>query len=120
MPAPSAPDAVTAAWDHTVAQWDNPTRHDALLALVATYSCYAWAASKYRERVGDPIADQQLDRLRKAATATMLATATARPDRTRTPYSLYVLIAFIILIGVGLVYAQMRAHPPTNTTQQTP
>ena len=106
------PDPVTAAWDAAVAAWDDASKHDALLALVATHSCYAWAAGKYKTRAGDPIADKALERLRKAATATMLATATVRPEQTQMPYrnTLMVLLVLVIMIGVGVVYAMSRQH----------
>lgn len=111
------PDAVTSAWDELVATWDDQAKHDALLGLVARYSCYAWAAGKYRERGDDPIAAQQLVRLRKAATATMLATATVRPDPAGVPFkgSLLVLVVVAILAGVGLIYLQFRQQHVTQT-----
>jgi hypothetical protein len=113
------PDPVAAAWDQALAHWDDPQRHDALLAAVASYSCYAWAAAKYKTRAGDPIADAQLERLRKAATATMLATATVRPEQTGMPYrnAILVLLALVILLGVGAVYAMWRDRGATTQAQ---
>jgi hypothetical protein len=118
----SAPEAVTRAWDEVVAHWDEQARHDTLLGLIAQHSCYAWAAGKYKERGGDPIADQQLVRLRKAATATMLATAAARPDKTGVPFkgSLLVLAVVAILTGVGLVYLQFRHQNAAVTRTGAP
>jgi len=106
------PEAVTSAWEEAVAGWDDPKRHDAVIAVVAKHSCFAWAAARYKERAGDPIADQQLERVRKAATATMLATAAARPEPATTPYrnTMMILIVMMILIAVGLVYALVRDH----------
>jgi hypothetical protein len=117
-----APEAVVTAWDQAVASWDDPARHDALLAAVAATQSYAWAAARYRERVGDPVADRALERLRKAATATMLATATVRPDETHLPYrnTLVVLIALLILIAVGMIYAKVRSHGSADTTESAP
>jgi hypothetical protein len=110
------PDAVVATWDRAVESWDDPARHEALIAAVASFSCYAWAAAQYKTRAGDPIADKQLDRLRKAATATMLATATARPEATTMPYrnTMLVLLVLVILIGVGVVYAIVHDRPTTT------
>jgi hypothetical protein len=71
----TAPEVVTAAWDALAAHWDDQARHDALLGLVAQHGCYAWAAAKYKERGDDPIAQRQLERVRKSALATMFATA---------------------------------------------
>jgi hypothetical protein len=101
------PDPVVAAWQAAVDAWDDSARHDAVIAQVAQYSCYAWAAARYKERAGDPVADRQLERLRRAATANMLATATARPDKEPTPYRA-TLIMFVVLVLAaigGLVYA---------------
>ncbi len=100
-------------------------RHDALLGAVATSSSYAWAAARYRERAGDPIADRALERLRKAATATMLATATVRPDETPMPYrnAVLILIALVILMAVGTIYAKVRtaaSGAPAATTRSAP
>jgi hypothetical protein len=112
------PEAVTSAWEAAVAAWDDPKRHDAVIALVAKHSCFAWAAARYKERAGDPVADQQLERVRKAATATMLATAAARPETAATPYrnTMMILIALMILIAVGLVYALVRDRGSSATT----
>lgn len=117
-----APDPVVAAWDQAVAHWDDPAKHDAVIAQVASYSCFAWAAARYKERAGDPIADKQLERLRKTATATMLATATVRPDDEKTPYrnSILILIALVILIAVGMIYAKVKDRGPPDTTEQAP
>jgi hypothetical protein len=79
-------ETLEAAWQRAVEQWDDPARHEVLIGLVAQHSAFAWAAAKYKARAGDPIADAQLERLRKSVTATMLATATVRPtagDRAR-------------------------------------
>jgi hypothetical protein len=114
------PPAVVTAWDETVAHWDEPARHDALLGLVVANNCFAWAAGRYKEKAGDPIADKNLERLRKAATATMMATAAVRPDESKLPYRnvMLILIAFVILIGVGMIYAKFREK--TTVTQTAP
>ena len=115
------PDPVVAAWEQVEAHWDEPERHEALIAAVASFSCYAWAAGKYKTRAGDPIADAQLERLRKAATATMLATATARPARADgVPYrnAMVILAVLVILLGVGAVYAMVRSHGVTTHEQR--
>ena len=111
------PPAVVTAWDEAVAHWGDPARHDTLLGLVAANNCFAWAAGRYKAKAGDPIADQNLERLRKAAMATMMATASARPDPTGVPYRnvMLVLLAFVILIGVGAIYAWFRIHHNNST-----
>jgi len=103
------PDAVLAAWKGAVDAWDDPARHEAVIAQVAQYSCFAWAAARYKERAGDPIAERQLDRLRRAATATMLATATARPNKEPTPYRATVVLFVVLVLAAigGLIYAMV-------------
>jgi predicted RNA-binding Zn-ribbon protein involved in translation (DUF1610 family) len=103
-------DVVRAAWDHAVEAWSEAARHDELLRLVAAHNGYAWAAGRYRTRPGDAIAARQLDRLRRAAEATMLASATARPDAAARPYraAIGVLAVLIVVILVGVVYAVIR------------
>ena len=106
----AVPDAMLAAWDHAVGAWSEQARHDALLRVVAAHNGYAWAAGRYRTRTGDPIAVRQLDRLRRAAEATMLASATVRPDTAARPYraAIGVLAILIVVIAVGVVYAMIR------------
>ena len=118
------PDAVVAAWDQATAAWEDRSKHDALLALVATHSCYAWAASRYKTRAGDPVADEQIERLRKAATANLLATAAARPEQVSMPYrnTLLVLVVLLFMIVLGVIYATVksRSHEPPEATTGAP
>ena len=74
------PEVVEAAWARTALDWNDAARHDELLQQVAAHRAYAWAAGRYRARGSDPIAQRQLDRLRRAAEAALLATATPRRD----------------------------------------
>lgn len=116
----TAPDEVVTAWDDAVAHWDDPKRHEALLAKVATYNCFAWAAGQYKAKAGDPIADKQLERLRKAATATLLATASVRPDDAKMPYrnAILILVALVILMLVGAIYAKLHSRPDEPPTMK--
>jgi hypothetical protein len=97
--------AVQAAWDDAVAHWDDPAKHTALLGLAAQHDCFAWAAARYKERAGDPIADKQLEKLRNAAVAAMFAKAPRKQD-TETPYrsTLVVLAALLLILVLGLVF----------------
>ena len=121
------PEPVRAAWQHAVDGWDDAARHDALLAVVAQHGCYAWAAARYHERDGDAIADARIERLRKAATATMYATASARPDRRTRPYSVTIamLIGLVTVAIVGFLFAMRLRHggaplPPRAATPAGP
>ena len=114
------PDAVSAAWQSVTDKWDDAGRHEAFIALVAQHSCYAWAAGRYKERAGDVIADKQLDRLRRAATATMMATASSKPAKQRQPYRglVVVLICMLLAMVVALFATRSirdnQAVPPTK------
>jgi hypothetical protein len=116
-PSESPPEIVTQKWDEVCAAWDDQPRHDALLGLVAQHNCYAWAAARYKARGDDPIAARQLERLRKAAFATMMATAKPKPDKTSMPFkgSILVLVVVAILTGVGMLYLQFRQGHTTQT-----
>lgn len=118
---------VTTAWERAVAEWDDPARHEAVISAVVQHNCFAWAAQKYKERAGDPIADKQLDRLRKAATATLFATATARQSKEENPYrkGLMWMLVLAIFAVMGLVFARVvldntPSKPASGTTPARP
>jgi hypothetical protein len=113
----AVPEPVRAAWAGVAGAWSDPARHDELLRQVAAHRCYAWAAGRYRTRGGDPIAERQLDRLRRAAEATLLAGATVRRDTAALPYraTVGVLAVLIAAVVVGLVYAAL-ARAPSGAT----
>jgi hypothetical protein len=115
--APETPEPVRAAWARVADAWSDPARHDELLRQVAAHRCYAWAAGRYRTRGGDPIAERQLDRLRRAAEATLLAGATVRREPAATPYraTVVVLALLIASVVVGLVYAALVGAPSGAT-----
>jgi hypothetical protein len=97
-------EAVRDAWKRATEAWDDKARHDALLGLVAQHNCFAWAAARYKERAGDPVADVQLERLRKSATAVMLATAaTRKPAMSRYTTTVWVLLAILSIVIVGIL-----------------
>jgi hypothetical protein len=105
------PDAVRAAWQGAVDAWDDPARHEAVIAQVAQYSCFAWAAARYKERGDDAIAASQLERLRRAAEATMLATATVRRDSKPSPYRATIaLFIVLVLAAIGALVVTMVLH----------
>lgn len=118
----AVPEAVRGAWARATEAWDDAGRHDQLLRLVATHSCYAWAANRYRTRRGDGVAERQLERLRRAAEATLLASATARPDPTAAPYRATrgVLAILIVAVLVGLVYAMAARDPAPAPSAAVP
>ena len=120
------PEPVRDAWQRAVDAWEDPERHKLFIGLAAQHNCFRWAAARYRERAGDPIADRQLERLRTAAYATLAATATVRPP-DRKPYQITValLIALATLAFIGYFYAmhlrdqsQSSTKPPKAATQR--
>lgn len=130
----AVPEAVAAAWERVIEAWDDAGRHDALLRLIARHGAYAWAAARYRDakraapaspspfrsypdQAVDAIADRQLDRMRRAAEATLHAGASAREDRGRSPYraATAVLAMLIVAIVAGLVFAAaVQGHRPAG------
>lgn len=114
---PEVPEPVRAAWARVADAWSDPARHDELLRQAAAHRCYAWAAGRYRTRSGEPIADRQLDRLRRAAEATLLAGATVRRDAAASPYraTVVVLALLVAAVVVGLVYAALVRAPSDAT-----
>jgi hypothetical protein len=107
------PEAVRAAWQHVTEAWDDAKRHDAFVGLAAQHECFPWAAARYKERAGDPVADRQIDRVQRAAAATLMATATRKPENAPKRYQvmLAVLAVIGIVLAVGLFYAMhLREH----------
>lgn len=118
----AVPGEVREAWARTAEHWSDAARHDELLRLVASHRCYAWAAGRYRTRKSDETAVRQLERLRRAAEATLLASATARDQAAARPYraSTGVLAILIVAILVGLVYALVLRQPALAPSRTLP
>ncbi len=111
----SVPEVVQAAWARTALDWNDAARHDEFLQLVVTNNSYAWAARRYRTRGRDAVAQRQLGRLRRAAEAALLASATPRPDastRTSSRVKRRVLALLITTIAAGALYAMAIADSP--------
>ena len=113
------PDAVSAAWQSVNDKWDDTGRHDAFIALVAQHSAFAWAAARYKERAGDPIATKQLERLGRAATATMMATASSKPAKQRQPYRGLVVVLICMLLAMVVAFFATRSIRDNGTAQPT-
>lgn len=114
------PEALTAAWERALASWSDPAAHEEVMRLVAQHDAYAWAATRYRTRAGDPIAEKLLARIRKAVEITMMAGALSRAkETTARPYrgTTLMLVTLVLLIVAGLVYAMVArgrdGEPPT-------
>ncbi len=123
----AVPEPVRVAWQRVTEAWGDPARHDELLRLVAIHDCYAWTAARYRDvargRTGDPVVDRGLERLRRAAEATLIATATVRRDPASKPYraTIGVLVMLIVALAAGVLYAMViRPQISSNAGEATP
>jgi hypothetical protein len=97
-------DSVRSAWERVSENFSEPARHEELFKLVVQHNALAWAAARYRERGDDPIAKEQLERLRKAAVASMMVSGGPREPKAKTPYrsSLIVLISLVVAMLIAL------------------
>lgn len=107
-------EAVSAAWDKVLEDWTNQARHDAFMALVVEHKELKFAATKYREKKGDPIADAQLGKVTSAAMATMLVSSSSRKEKDpAAPYkrALIWLLVLAVMLVFGMIAAKLLAHP---------
>lgn len=122
----SVPPALVSAWERAELAWNHPLAHDEVMRLVVDHQAYAWAAARYRTRAGDPVADAQLARIRKAAEATLFVSGAARKvkDAPRPYRSLTAVLILLVLAAVGgLVYARMmrdKASPTPASIEHEP
>jgi hypothetical protein len=121
-----APDVLDAAWQHTLAAWDDAALHDKLLALAGDHDRYAWLAARYRERAKanaeDAIAKARLERIQKATLARLMATATPKPDHAPQAYraTMAMLGVLIIAIIASVVYAVVRSSTEDEQVRTIP
>lgn len=137
--AAAVPPEVEAAWERVIEAWDDAERHDALLRRVAQHDAYAWTAARYRDakraapaspspfrsypdHAVDAIADRQLDRMRRAAEATLYASASTREERARAPYraTRAILAMLVLAIVAGLVFAMLVRTDPADGPTPVP
>jgi hypothetical protein len=112
----AVPDVLHKAWAHALEAWEDTARHDELIRLVSQNDAYAWAAGRYRTRP-DAVGTRQLERVRKAAEATLLSMAATRKASAPSPYrnTTMLMIALVLLAVGGLIYAMVRNRAPTAT-----
>ena len=96
------------AWQVVVDKWDDKAAHDKLLGVAAQSGSFAWVAARYKQRAGDPIADAQLERIRKSAIATMFATGSKRPEPD-LPYKRTIIIlgVLLVMLVLGLIAVKL-------------
>lgn len=99
------PTAVRAAWDTLDAPdaWDRDERHAAFMRIVVDENAFAWAAQQYRTKMPDPRAETMLARVRKAAEAKLVATASARPEPKTIFHSVKILVAGAAVMVIALL-----------------
>lgn len=121
--AASVPEAVSTAWQALQPAWDEQKRHDAIFELAARLDALAWLGGKYRERAktDDPIAKKQLEKVRKAAEATLFATASPRSDqRKRNSLVALGVMALVLAIIGATVYLTASDKKPPAAASPTP
>jgi hypothetical protein len=121
------PSVVRAAWDalDTPAAWDVDDRHVAFMRIVVDENAFAWAAQQYRSKKPDPRAETMLGRVRKAAEARLVASASARPEPKTIFHSVKLLVAGAVLMVIALLlilqFLKGKQHveqPPKAPTQK--
>jgi hypothetical protein len=118
------PSVVRAAWDALATAWDDDDRHAAFMRVVVDENAFAWAAQQYREKKPDPRAEKMLARVRKAAEARLVASASARPEPKNVFNSVKLLLGGAVLMVVALLlilqflkgkqHAEQPAKAPTQ------
>jgi len=110
---------VHGAWLRVTETWADSAKHEELFKLALADNCLAWVAARYRERGDDPIAKEQLQRLRKAALAAMMVTATERQAREQTPYrSSFIILGCLLVAMLVALFVTKFIHdnqPPPAT-----
>lgn len=131
----AVPGSLRVAWDALIEAWDEPARHDRVLQLTVQHGCYAWTAERYRgvrarrgadatdpyrvasDRRGADATDHYLERIRRAAEAALLVTATRRERTGPQPYrgTTMLLALIVVMIVLGVLYATfVRARGATQ------
>lgn len=97
------PAVVRAAWDALQEAWDSNERHAAFMRIVVDENAFSWAAQQYREKKPDPRAEAMLDRVRRAAEARLVASASAKPEPKSVFHSVKILVGGAVLMVVALL-----------------
>ena len=101
--AADVPTVVRTAWDAVDAKWEDDERHTAFMRVVVDENAFAWAAQQYRARLPDPRAETMLRRVRKAAEARLVASASARPEPKTVFHSVKILVGGAVLMVIALL-----------------
>ena len=117
------PAAVRAAWDALGEAWDDDDRHAAFMRIVVDENAFSWAAQQYRLKTPDPRAETMLARVRKAAEARFVASATVRPEPKTIFHSVKILVGGAMLMVVALLlilqFMKGKQHAAAPVTAPT-
>jgi hypothetical protein len=90
-------------WERALAAWEDDRAHAAVLEYALRTQALPQVAGRYRALVGDPEhggrAQKRLDALVAAATATLFATKTPRPEKIPLPITLSAFGVCAVLLG---------------------
>ena len=130
------PPEVAAAWQRVGDHWSDDAAHEAFVRAVTAAMAYPWAALRYRDalrlRPDDAVAAAQLARLARMAEATLMASASRKPEAKARPYraAVAMLIAILVLAVIAVAYAvvttrqrggsEVRAVPANPVRPATP
>jgi hypothetical protein len=92
-----------ALWERALAAWEDDRGHVAVLEYALRTQALPEVAGRYRVLVGDPErgvrAQKRLDALIAAATATLFATKTPKPEKIPLPITLSAFGVCAVLLG---------------------
>jgi hypothetical protein len=117
MQAVPAPAELAAAWNATLAAWDEPTAHDRVIAVAARCASLSWLARRYRDvqagRPGDPLVRARLERIAALTLATLAGTdAGRRSGGVLRPLAVALIVGVVVLALGALSTARRSAAAP--------
>ena len=108
-------DALEAAWEKVLEEWDDDDSHRKLIALCQSFGRLDFAGSRYREIANDEgderhlVAKKQIDRILAAAMATLETTKTEPSPAPRRKVLLFALLMATALILFAM-WVYTEAH----------
>jgi hypothetical protein len=101
-------------WVGVEAAWGDPRAHDAYLIEVQRRGAFGEAAARYRARGDDPVAQTRLRQVRTLAELALSRriAAPAEPAVRSPARMIALLVAFVVLLVVGVFVLAREAQPP--------
>jgi hypothetical protein len=104
-------------WAQVLEAWDQPARHDAVLAAVQRGGHFAWLAARYRQAkdergAADAMTARGLERLEKVVVTTLVMSGSKRETAATVPYrnTIIVMGLLLLMIAGGLVWGLSRKN----------